>query len=335
MSTNMRKRTAELILIASLGFQPCFVHAHPPSGIVVDKEGSVYFLKFVTRADDERGQLWKLAPDRTLTNIPETHDGRRLSRPHKLAIDSSDGTLYIGAADRFVKVSPDGSVSTLDFSKGPPPFRDSPLAVDQQGNLYYYSIGLRSERSQNLRQLVRIDARGESHIVAGSTEGHRDGTGEDAQFVHMQAIAAGPSGELYVADGDGRTGSWIRRVAREGIVTTIAGSSEVGWADGRESATRFQRLGGLSIDEEGSLYVADPFNERIRKVTQDAVVTTFAGSGAAGDTDGPAAEASFTHPSGVAVGPDGDVYVLDGSAKVARVRRISPDASVVTIAVVR
>lgn len=328
----MRKRTAELVLIAWLGFQPCFAHAHPPTGIVVDKEGSVYFLKFLIGAAEERerSQLWKLAPDGTLTNIPVKRDGQKLSRPHKLAIDSN-GTLYLSGS---VKVSPDGTVSKVDFSKERPPFWDSPLAVDRQGNLYYFSVGGRSERGKNLTQLVRMEARRDVHIVAGSTEGHKDGTAKDAQFFHIQAIAVGPSGDLYVADGDGRIGSWIRRVTREGTVSTIAGSSEVGWADGTGGAARFQRLGGLSTDEKGNLYVADPFNERIRKVTQDGVVTTFAGSGVAGDTNGPASKASFNHPSGVAVGPKGNVYVLDGSV-IARVRRISPDGNVVTLAVVR
>ena len=90
-SCNMRSWTARLMLIAFLGFQHAF--AHSPTGIVVDKEGSVYFLKFlIGTADKNCSQLWKLDPDGTLTNIPVARDGRRLSRPHKLAIDSS-GTL--------------------------------------------------------------------------------------------------------------------------------------------------------------------------------------------------------------------------------------------------
>ena len=324
---NMCKTIAGTLLIVLLGIQCAF--AHPPTGIVVDNEGNVHFLKFLLSADEARlrSQLWKLAPDGTLTNIPVTRDGRTLSRPHKLAIDSS-GNLYLSG---FVKVSPDGTVSKLDFSKGLPPYSASPLAVDQHGNLYYYSIGRRSERSQKLRLLVRIDARGEFHNVAGSTEGHKDGAGEDAQFIQIKALAVGPSGEIYVADGD----RWIRRVTREGNVSTIAGSGKVGFSDGRGAEARFRRIGGMSIDEKGNLYVADEFNHRIRKVAQDGTVTTFAGSGVTGDANGPAGEASFTKPSGVAVGPKGNVYVLDGSVKIARVRKISPDGNVDTIAVVR
>ncbi len=81
--------------------------------------------------------------------------------------------------------------------------------------------------------------------------------------------------------------------------------------------------------------MADLFNRRIRKVTLAGVVTTVAGTGDAGHKDGPALKATFYHPSGVAVGSKGDVYVLDVEGRVTRVRRISPDGYVVTVAVVR
>ena len=74
-SCDMRSWTAGLMLIAFLGFQHAF--AHSPTGIVVDKEGSVYFLKFLFQS--AVSQLWKLDPDGTLTNIPLKRDGRRLS----------------------------------------------------------------------------------------------------------------------------------------------------------------------------------------------------------------------------------------------------------------
>ncbi|HLK61275.1 MAG TPA: hypothetical protein VKU00_32295 [Chthonomonadaceae bacterium] len=93
-------------------------------------------------------------------------------------------------------------------------------------------------------------------------------------------------------------------------VDTFAGDLEPGDADGIGYVARFDRPTGLALDTQGNLYVADTGNNRIRKVTPDGQVTTFAGS-EEGLTDGSALQARFHAPCGVCVAPDGAVYVAD------------------------
>jgi hypothetical protein len=93
-------------------------------------------------------------------------------------------------------------------------------------------------------------------------------------------------------------------------VETFAGDLEPGDADGQGYAARFDRPTGLAIDSQGSLYVADTGNHRIRKIAPDGQTTTLAGS-EAGFVDGPALQARFYAPCGVSVTPEGVVYVAD------------------------
>ena len=95
------------------------------------------------------------------------------------------------------------------------------------------------------------------------------------------------------------------------VVSTLAGTGAVGAADGAGTAATFNGPFGLGVDTSGNIYVADTYNEKIRKVTPAGVVTTVAGSGNTGSTDGPAANASFATPYGVAVDTAGDIYVAD------------------------
>ena len=161
--------------------------------------------------------------------------------------------------------------------------------------------------------------------LAGSTEGFADGTGTAVQFNFPRGIAAGADGSLYVADiGNNR----IRRVTPAGTVTTLAGNTE-GFADGTGTAARFDSPSGVAVGADGSLYVADTQNNRIRRVTPAGVVTTLAGS-TQGLADGMGTNAWFYFPQGIAVGADGSLYVTDGFNS--RIRKITPAGEVTTLA---
>jgi len=111
-------------------------------------------------------------------------------------------------------------------------------------------------------------------------------------------------------------------------VTTIAGSGISGFADGPGSTAKFGYIPGIAI-LNGSLFVTDSYNNRIRKISADGAVSTFAGTGTGGLVDGPAATAQFNYPFSICADKTGNLYVNDffGSA----IRKITPDGIVSTI----
>ncbi len=121
----------------------------------------------------------------------------------------------------------------------------------------------------------------------------------------------------------------------DGAVTTLAGSTEAGFADGPSQEARFKEAVGLAVDAEGNVYVVDGGNRRVRRIAPNGRVSTVAGSGQRGHEDGPAQKATFNWPVGIAVGRDMSVYVLDYEGDDPHVRRIWPGGNVTTIASVK
>ena len=104
-------------------------------------------------------------------------------------------------------------------------------------------------------------------------------------------------------------GNKVRKITPDGQVTTIAGNGQPGFADGTGAEARFENPYGIVLGKDGNLYVADRANARIRKVTQDGVVTTLAGNGEVGDVDGTGPEAKFNNPTKIAFDKDGNLLV--------------------------
>ena len=103
-------------------------------------------------------------------------------------------------------------------------------------------------------------------------------------------------------------------------MTTLAGSGAYGSTDGQGTAASFHTPYGVSVDSSGNIYVADTYIHKIRKITASGNVTTLAGSGAYGSTDGQGTAASFSYPTGVAVDSSGNVYVADtGNNKIRKI----------------
>lgn len=157
--------------------------------------------------------------------------------------------------------------------------------------------------------------------------GHRDGAALQARFGDPWGVVVAADGARIVADaGDSNR---IRRIAPDGGVTTLAGSAE-GFVDGPAAQAAFHTPSGVALDAAGNLYIADTGNHAIRVLGVDGQVRTLAGDGEPGDRDGPALQARFHAPLGVAVDAAGNVYVADTYND--RIRVIGTDGQVRTLA---
>ena len=195
---------------------------------------------------------------------------------------------------------------------------------------------------------TRIDAplpEDEVSTLAGrpGVRGYADGPGDQARFGRFAedigglGVAFDRDGSVIVADQQNRA---IRRITPDGTVTTIAGGNGWGVRDGPASTAQFAGPTDLAIADDGTIYVADYYGHRIRKIALDGMVTTVAGGGpfygppfgegAWGDfRDGPAAEARFKFPHGIALDGNGNLFIAEDYG---RIRRLSPSGSVVTFA---
>jgi sugar lactone lactonase YvrE len=234
------------------------------------------------------------------------------------------------------------------------------IASDAAGNLYVTDTSNFTVRKVTPGGVVTTFA------GAASLAGATDGIGAAARFESPTGIAVAANGDIYVADA---VSLKIRKITPAGAVTTLAGSGASGNANGPGATASFSSPKGIAIDSGGNVYVADMFNNAIRKVTPAGVVSTFAigvsfpqyvavdGSdniyvpdrntivaitqggvattlagtlNVSGYVDGTGAAARFFGPSGIAVDGSGNVYVADSVNY--RIRKVTPAGVVTTLA---
>ena len=166
-------------------------------------------------------------------------------------------------------------------------------------------------------------------VLAGGTEGSEDGAGAAAQFKWPHGLAVDSAGNVFVAD---RGNHLVRKISRDGIVTTLAGSpGKYGRVDGTGEAARFWYPVGMAVDASGNVYVADSSGQAVRKVTHAGTVSTLAGTPETeGRKLGFGSVDHFHDPLGIALDKDGNVFVADSNNFV--IRKIAPDGSVTAVA---
>jgi len=196
----------------------------------------------------------------------------------------------------------------------------SGIAVDAAGNLYV------TETVAN--KIRKLTATGVVSTLAGSgNQGSRDGPGNTASFTYPLGIAVDVTGNVYVANSDIHK---IRKITGNGVVSTFAGTGVCGTTDGVGTSATFCWPDGVAVDSNGSLYVADRWGNKIRKITAAGVVSTLAGSGVAGSVDGVGTNATFHYPKGIAVDASGNVFVSQTGSPM--IRKITSGGVVTTLA---
>lgn len=324
----------------------------PGSGGSVDGQGSAArFGNPWAAALDASGNIW--VTDNGLNRIRKVTPGGMVSTIAGSSYGSADGQ---GAAALFRyptglalhpsgdmivsdlnnntlrRVTASGNVSTFagtapqtGTANGVGPAarfsRPEGVVADVAGNVYVADF---------FNGLIRkITPAGTVTSLAGGGGGNNfaDGQGSAAAFNGPIGLAIDGAGNLYVGDYYNHA---IRKVTPTGNVTTVAGNGTSGSLDGQGAAATFDNPVGVAMDGAGFLYVADSYNQKIRKISPTGAVTTLAGSGTAGSTDGPGNSAAFSYPQGVAVDSAGFVYVVDRDSQ--NVRKVGPDGTVTTLA---
>ncbi|MGQ9779050.1 MAG: NHL domain-containing protein [Bacillota bacterium] len=263
----------------------------------------------------------------------------RLYYPTDIAL-GPDGSIYIAdpGNNRIRRVTPDGIITTVAGTGAAGYGGDGGPGV--QARLYYPtssalgpdgSIYIADSYNHRIR---RVGPDGVITTVAGTGVAGYTGDGGPATGARLSSptgVALGPDGSIYIADYSNHR---IRRIGPDGIITTIAGTGLAGYGGdgGPAIQARLYYPTRIVLGPDGSIYIADSSNHRIRRVGPDGIITTVAGTGVAGYSGdgGPATEARLSSPTGVALGPDGSIYIADYSNH--RIRRVGPDGIITTVA---
>ncbi|MFZ4515692.1 MAG: fibronectin type III domain-containing protein, partial [Acidimicrobiia bacterium] len=209
-----------------------------------------------------------------------------------------------------------GQASSAQFA-----FPDG-VAVDPMGNVYI---------ADNSNRRVRKITNGVISTFAGTGSWGSTGDGGSAVNASLVApfgVAVDRSGNVFISDLGYNT---VRRVARDGIITTIAGNGSSGFSGdgGPATSARLNAPSGLAVDSAGNIYIADQYNHRVRKLTPNGAnppsytISTVAGSASRGFSGdgGSAADAGLNYPKKVTLDAAGNLYIADTSN--ARVRKVS------------
>ena len=315
-----------------------------PTGVAVDGAGNLYI------ADTSNNRIRKVDSTGTITTVAGSGergfsgDGdpateAQLNYPRGVAVDGA-GNLYIADASnhRIRKVDSTGTITTIagsgerGFSGDGDPATEARLrsptgvAVDGAGNLYIGDSGN--------HRIRKVDSSGLISTIAGTGErgfGGDGGPAVQAQLAIPRGLAADGAGNLFIAD-------WlnhrIRKVDAAGTITKFAGGGEITFSGdgGPAGGAQLRSPSGVAADGAGNLYIAEDSDHRIRKVDSAGVITTIAGTGERGfgGDGGPAVQAQFTYPRGIAADSAGNLYIADTLNS--RIRKVDSAGVITTIA---
>ncbi len=315
-----------------------------PTDVVLDSAGTLYIAEW------GNNRIRRVTAGGTITTVAGNGypgfngDGGRavfaqLNHPDGVGLDEA-GNLYI--ADywnhRVRKVTPEGIISTVagngtsgfsgDGGTATSAQLDCPsgVSLDVAGNLYVTD-------SYNHR-IRKISPSGVISTAAGTgVEGFEGdgGNAESSRLSFPSNAVPDSAGNLFISD---LVNNRIRKVTPVGMIQTVAGNGTSGYAGdgGSADSALLNNPSGVALDPAGSLYVADTYNHRIRRITPAGTISTFAGNGSAGFSGdgGSATSANLNFPSDLVFDPAGNLYVADAMNH--RIRRITPAGRIDTVA---
>jgi hypothetical protein len=229
-------------------------------------------------------------------------------------VPDGNGNLFIADEENNVirEVTAAGNVVTI-AGTGTAGYKDGPVAgaqfnypegmvIDASGNLYV------ADGHNNVVRKIILSSGAVSTYAGTGTAGFSNGAVASATFNDPYGLALDASGNIYVAD---VLNNCIRKITvTTGTVTTYAGTGTKGLSNGAAASATFNYPLGCIFDSFGNMFVADTYNNVIRKINATGTVTTLAGTGGQGSTDGPALSATFNFPIGLAINGNG-IFVAD------------------------
>ncbi|WP_081670981.1 T9SS type A sorting domain-containing protein [Sporocytophaga myxococcoides] len=328
----VRKVTPEGIVTTVAKSPPVGVQTfYQSTALVVDNTGNIYVADY--------SWVTKITPDGVVSKLAGSgsgfKDGPGATAKFKEITGitiGADNNLYVvdNGNNRIRKITAQGEVSTYAGSTAGIEngnisvatfSRPYGITIDKEGNMF-----VSEETSFSIR---KISTTGEVSTHAGNGGfGSQDGPAASASFYYPHGIAADSSGNVYVADLSNKK---IRKISSEGIVSTVAGVGQANnnaVVDGQGLMARFTMPAGVVTDAMGNVYVAE--TGRVRKITPAGKVTTLAGSGNMGHSDGIGTNATLGRLTGIALDATGNVFVSD--IQYHFIRKITPEGVVSTFA---
>ncbi|RZL19715.1 MAG: hypothetical protein EOO89_02480 [Pedobacter sp.] len=239
------------------------------------------------------------------------------------------GNIYVADSYNHLirKITPAGLVSTIagtgvrgrNNGNSVDATFDTPFGVmaDQNGNVFVADAGN--------NQIRKITAGGLVSVYAGNQLGRagaKDGTGGTESFTLPESMVFDELGNMYVADTENHS---IRKITPNVEVTTFSGYLGVeGDAEGQGSVARFEKPVAIARDpRNGDFYVADYINNKIRRISANGRMETYAGTGERSSINGPRLTAAFDHPTGLTIDNKGNVYVSDDNNLIRRISAVT------------
>ena len=288
-----------------------------PHGLAIDGRGNVYVSdrgNHAIRVVAPNGDIRTLAGNGKEGKADGVGGAAGFNQPIAVAVDKS-GNVYVADRDNHLVrlIDPSGKVSVL-AGTGVAGFAEGPAASAQFNQPYGVALSPDEKTlyiADYLNHAIRaldLSAKRVTTLAGSGKAGFANGKGDQAQFNQPYNVKVDARGRLYVPDQNNHA---IRRIEPDGTVSTIAGTGQSGFAGGKPSESRFNNPTGLIVAADGTVYIADRNNHRIRIISPAGEVSTIAGEGTEGFLDGFGPAAKFNRPIDIVLTADGSLVVSE------------------------